>query len=83
MIDVGAINPQDMWFKHLLADVVSRYSDVDTSELLDEEEMELLPEQEIIPGAEVQPTIQEQEEPTAPEQEDLIQQVQQAVPPRE
>ena len=87
LIAVGAIDPYDMWFRHLIADVVSRYSDVDTSELLDEDEniQEQMDEQmvlESIPGAEVQPTLEEQEEPTDAEQADLITEVQKTIPPR-
>ena len=75
LIDVMAIDPNDAWFKHLLADVVSRYSDVDTSELLEEEEQETLVEgNEEIPNAEqqVMPTPEEQETPQTDEQKQLI-----------
>jgi len=73
LIDAMAIDPQDGWFRHLIADVVSRYSDIDTSELLDEEEEP----QEIIGQDEQQvfPTPEEQEEPTADEQTQLIEDI--------
>lgn len=86
LIDAGAIDAQDMWFKHLLADIVSRYSDVDTSELLDEDPEEQMDEQmvqEQIPGAEVQPTLEEQQTPPSQEQADLIQQVADTIQPKE
>jgi len=64
-----AIDPQDGWFKHLLADIVSRYSDVDMRDLLEEEEPEELQgkeEQQMVPKqAEVEPTVA----PTPEEQE--------------
>jgi hypothetical protein len=86
LIDAGAIDPQDSWFRHLVADIVSRYSDVDLSELLEEPEMMEQEEEEVVePGlpGQVQPTLEEQEEPTAPEQADLIQQVQEQIKPKE
>lgn len=81
LIDAGAIDPQDSWFRHLIADIVSRYSDVDVSELLDEQEEQ---PQEIGQNAQqVVPTPQEQVEPTSTEQTDLIEQVQQQIQPKE
>lgn len=87
LIDAGAIDPQDSWFRHLVADIVGRYSDVDVSELLDEDNQEQMDEQMVpeqqIPGAQVQPTEAEQEAPTSQEQSDLITQVQQQIKPKE
>ena len=64
-----AIDPQDGWFRHLLADIVSRYSDVDMRDLLEEEEPEELQgeeEQQMVPQQqEVEPTVA----PTPEEQE--------------
>jgi hypothetical protein len=87
LIVAGAIDPMDTWFRHLIADIVSRYSDVDTSELLDEDEniQEPMDEQMVqqpAPKGTVEPTPEEQEEPTAPEQSDLIEQVKNTIPPR-
>jgi len=87
LIDAGAIDPQDMWFRHLIADVVSRYSDVDVSELLDEDEniQESMDEQMVQQPegtGNVRPTPEEQEEPTDAEQADLITEVQKTIPPR-
>jgi hypothetical protein len=81
LIDAGAIDPQDTWFRHLIADIVSRYSDVDLSELLDEEEEQ--PEEIRQDEQQVVPTPQEQEEPTSVEQEDLIRQVSEQITPKE
>ena len=51
-----AIDPQDGWFKHLLADIVSRYSDVDMRDLLEEDEPE--EEGQIVPTqGNVEPTV--------------------------
>jgi len=64
-----AIDPQDSWFKHLVAEIVSQYAEVDMSDLLEEEE----PGQEQLPGQEEQQVVQEpaKVEPTvAPSPED-------------
>lgn len=80
LIDSFAIDPQDGWFRHLIADVISRYSDIDTGELLEEEEPQEIPGQT---QQQVFPTPQEQEEPTTEEQSDLITEVQNNIVPRE
>ncbi|MDO9159222.1 MAG: DUF935 family protein [Burkholderiaceae bacterium] len=79
LIDAAAINPMDQWFKQLVSDVVSRYSDVDTSELLEEETFEGLQE----PHIEVVPTSNEQEAPQSTEQIDLIKNIAQTIPAKE
>jgi hypothetical protein len=64
-----AINPDDSWFKHLLADIVSRYSDIDTSELLEENTVnEPVDIGETVP----EPTVEDINTPQVPEQEQLI-----------
>jgi hypothetical protein len=74
LIDAMAIDPNDGWFRHLIADVVSKYSDIDTSELLDEEtqNMEEQVEQQMVQQPEVTPTLEEQETPQPEEQAQLI-----------
>lgn len=84
MIDAGAIDPQDQWFRQVLADVVNRYTDVDTSELLDEEQQiktEVSQNDEgKQPGL---PTPQEQEGQPSQEQADMLSQVQEQIKPKE
>ena len=84
LIDAGAIDAQYSWFRHLVADIVSRYSDVDVSELLDEDQhMEQLPPEQQIPGAQVQPTPEEQQAQTSQEQADLITEVSKQITPKD
>ena len=80
LIDAGAIDPQEKWFRHLLADIVGRYSDVDLSDLLEHDPVQQPGE---IPGAQVQPTPEEQAGQPAPEQTDLVQQVADTITPKE
>ena len=78
LIDAMAIDPDDTWFKHLIADVVSRYSDVDTSELLEEENEETLDEgNETKPneGQQVIPTAEEQQEMNTEETQNVLEQL--------
>lgn len=37
LIDAGAIDPYSTWFRQLLADVISKFSDVDVDELVEEQ----------------------------------------------
>ena len=84
LIDAGAIDPQDSWFRHLVADIVNRYSDVDLSELLDEEQQVSKEVSQNDEGKrEVQPTVKEQAGQPSQEQQDLIQQVNEQIKPKE
>jgi hypothetical protein len=59
------IDADDSWFRHLLADVVSRYSDVDTGELLEEKESpqtEGEEKQQVVSEPTVQPTDEEKQQ---------------------
>jgi hypothetical protein len=59
------IDADDSWFRHLIADVVSRYSDVDTGELLEEKESSEEQgenEQQVVSEPTVQPTPEEQQQ---------------------
>lgn len=59
------IDADDTWFRHLIADVVSRYSDVDTGELLEEKESpeeQGENEQQVVSEPTVQPTPEEQQQ---------------------
>lgn len=81
LIDVMAIDPQEQWFRQLIADVVSRYSDVDMSEYLEEEEGPEEPE--VVSEPEVVPTPEEQTEPNPEEQAANIEEVAKTIPARE
>ncbi len=75
LIDSSAINPQDQWFRQLIAETVGKYSDADLTELLEEpEEME-----QTFPG-EVQPTPAEQEEPAPMEQQKILEETINQIP---
>lgn len=81
MIDAMAINPQDTWFKHLIGDVVSRYSDVDMSDFLEDDQIEM--EEQVVPEqSSVKPTQEETEEAPPIEQAEIIRQAGN-IPPRE
>lgn len=80
LIDSFAIDPQERWFKHLIADIVSRYSDVDVGELLEEKEPQETTTQN---EQQVFPSPEEQAQPQSTEQTDLIQQVNETITPRE
>lgn len=82
LIDAGAIDPQESWFRHLLADIVGRYSDVDLSDLLDDERP-MMQQEEMIPGAQVQPTPEEQNGQPSAEQTNLVEQVANTITPKE
>ena len=84
LIDAGAIDAQDSWFRHLVADIVSRYSDVDVSELLDEEQQVKTEVPEVNVGEpNGMPTPEEQAGQTSQEQADLITQVQEQIKPKD
>jgi hypothetical protein len=81
MIDAMAIDPRDQWFKQLLSDIVSKYSDVDMSDFLEEEEQPT--EQQVVQQPEVVPTPEEQVEEQPEEQVQAIEDVAQNIPARE
>ena len=73
------IDADDSWFRHLIADVVSRYSDVDTGELLEEqEEPEEVPqndERKPGQGEQVIPTAEEKQDINTEETQNVIEQL--------
>ena len=76
-----AINPQDSWFKHLIGDVVSRYSDVDMSDFLEDDQIVM--EEQVVPKqSSVKPTQEETVEAPPIEQAEIIRQAGN-IPPRE
>jgi len=82
MIDVMAIDPKDQWFKQLLSDVISKYSDVDMSDFLEEDEEQT--EQQVVPEQLIAvPTEEEQLEETPEEQAATIEEVAKSIPVRE
>jgi hypothetical protein len=62
-----AVDPNDAWFRHLLADIVSRYSDIDVSELLEDPDEEDIQQEQEQP---VQPVAPTPENPVVPTPED-------------
>lgn len=71
LINNMAINPSDKWFKQLLSEVVSKYSDIDTSSLLEEKEL-----------AQIVPTLEEQQE-TIPQHQELVTKIVNTIQPKE
>jgi hypothetical protein len=67
LIDAGAIDPTSTWFRQLLADVISKFSDVDLDELTDEVQQNPISTNDR-PGE------------ITPEQVDLVNQVEKAFP---
>jgi hypothetical protein len=77
LLDTAAVDPMDHWFRSLIRDVVGRYSDVDTNELL-EDNSDVLVHDHI-----VEPTVDEQGAGQSPEQSALIDEVSEIIPVKE
>lgn len=77
LLDTAAVDPMDHWFRSLIRDVVGRYSDVDTNELL-EDNSDVLVHEDI-----VEPTVDEQGAGQSPEQSALIDEVSDIIPVKE
>lgn len=71
MIDAGVVDPREKWFRHLIADTISRFSDVDMDEWVNKE-----PEFEPISDNNRPGDI-------TPQQQQLAQQVEKAFPAKE